>query len=139
MQAVFCCLSSSPLRNRPSAVPPSALPSPDLGSAAAGDGGDVAIVLVSNGPGELSTWVQPLVRRLHADLPLRPLVPSAPAALRLVLVPCPNATGTEHQVAERWGLLERITRASQFWPLLLRPGPVLELPASLFSVSWGSS
>ncbi|MFM7550111.1 MAG: glycosyl transferase [Cyanobacteriota bacterium] len=77
---------------------------------------------MSNGPGELSTWVRPLVRRLHADLPLRPLAPAAAVTLRLVLVPCPNATGSEHRVAEGWGLFERITRASQFWGLLLRPG-----------------
>ncbi|MEB3104837.1 MAG: glycosyl transferase [Cyanobacteriota bacterium] len=82
---------------------------------------EATIVLVSNGPGELSTWVRPLVSRLHADLSLRPLVPGAALALRLVLVPCPNATGSEHRVAEGWGLFERITRASQFWPLLLSP------------------
>ena len=82
---------------------------------------DAAVVLVSNGPGELSTWVLPLARRLHADRSLRPLVAGAAVALRLVLVPCPNATGMEHRVAECWGLFERITRASQFWPLLLRP------------------
>jgi hypothetical protein len=86
------------------------------------------IVLVSNGPGELSTWVRPLARRLHADGPLRPLQPTAAAALRLVLVPCPNATGGEHRVAESWGVFERITRAGQFWSLLLRPGRFARWP-----------
>ncbi|MEB3185275.1 MAG: glycosyl transferase [Cyanobacteriota bacterium] len=82
---------------------------------------DAAIVLVSNGPGELSTWVRPLVRQLHADRPLRPMAAASAVALRLVLVPCPNATGMEHRVAESWGLFEQVTRASRFWPLLLRP------------------
>jgi len=80
-----------------------------------------AIVLVCNGPGELATWVRPLAQRLHHDLPLRPLQPQAPIGLQLVLVPCPNATGSEHQVAERMQLFERILPARRFWWLLLRP------------------
>ncbi len=79
-------------------------------------------MLVSNGPGELSTWVRPLAERLHAELPLRPLQPEAPLALRLVLVPCPNATGSEARVASGWELFERLLPAARFWWLLLRPG-----------------
>lgn len=79
-------------------------------------------MLVSNGPGELATWVRPLADALHRSLVLRPRAPWSPISLRLVLVPCPNATGTEAQVASRWGLFDRITAAEQFWPLLLRPG-----------------
>jgi lipid A disaccharide synthetase len=78
-------------------------------------------VLVCNGPGELATWVRPLAQHLHRDLPLRPLQPQAPIGLQLVLVPCPNATGSEHQVAERMQLFERILPARRFWWLLLRP------------------
>ena len=80
-----------------------------------------AIVLVCNGPGELSTWVRPLAQRLNAELPLRPSQPGAPTGLQLVLVPCPNATGAEHRVAADMGLFERIIPASRFWWLLLRP------------------
>jgi len=80
-----------------------------------------AIVLVSNGPGELTTWVRPLAHRLHRELPLRPLHADAPLGLRLVLVPCPNATGSEHRVAQAWGLFERVLPAARFWWLLLRP------------------
>jgi hypothetical protein len=82
----------------------------------------VLIVLVSNGPGELSTWVRPLALQLHHRLALRPLAPEAPLALRLVLVPCPNATGQEQRVATAWGVFERVLPASCFWKLLLRPG-----------------
>ena len=78
-------------------------------------------MLVANGPGELSTWVRPLARRLHQRRPLRPLQPQASAALTLVLVPCPNATGSEPQAAARMGLFERILPADRFWWLLLRP------------------
>ena len=80
-----------------------------------------AIVLVSNGPGELSTWVRPLAQRLHRRMPLRPEVPTAACSLKLLLVPCPNGTGQEHRAAAAWGLFERIVPARQFWSLLLRP------------------
>ena len=78
-------------------------------------------MLVSNGPGELSTWVRPLAEQLHGLEPLRPRDPSASTSLRLVLVPCPHATGAEQRVAEGWGLFERVLPASRFWWLLLRP------------------
>jgi hypothetical protein len=80
-----------------------------------------AIILVSNGPGELSTWVKPLAERLHALFPLRPRQASATGSLHLVLVPCPNATGQEHLVARSWGLFERVVPSRRFWWLLLRP------------------
>ena len=78
------------------------------------------IVLVCNGPGELTTWVRPLARRLQAEMPLRPDRLGAPTGLQLVLVPCPNATGSEHRVAAAMGLFERIIPAARFWWLLLR-------------------
>ncbi len=81
----------------------------------------VSIVLVSNGPGELSTWVRPLALRLQRLMPLRPAVAGAACSLQLVLVPCPNGTGREHHAAGSWGLFERIVPARQFWGLLLRP------------------
>ena len=95
--------------------------SPGQSSAAASLRPQAAIVLVTNGPGELSTWVRPLAERLHAQLALRPRHSEAPLALRLVLVPCPNATGQEARVAAGWGLFERVLPASRFWWLLLRP------------------
>ena len=84
--------------------------------------GPLAIVLVSNGPGELSTWVRPLALRLHRLLGLRPRAAASEAALQLVLVPCPNGTGREHRAAAGWDLFERIVPARRFWDLLLRPG-----------------
>jgi len=92
-----------------------------LASPATADPG-LAIVLVSNGPGELSTWVRPLAERLHASLLLRPRHPEATAALQLVLVPCPNATGLEAEAARPWQQFDRILPARRFWDLLLRPG-----------------
>ena len=82
----------------------------------------VSIVLVSNGPGELSTWVRPLAQRLQRRIPLRPIAVAADCSLQLVLVPCPNGTGREHLAAAGWWLFERIVPARQFWSLLLSPG-----------------
>jgi hypothetical protein len=78
-------------------------------------------VLVSNGPGELATWVRPLAQRLHNLLPLRPHQDGGACSLNLVLVPCPNATGQEPAVARSWGLFERVVPAHRFWWFLLRP------------------
>ena len=71
------------------------------------------IVLVSNGPGELLTWVCPLARRLHRE-------PGA-ASLHLVLTPCPHAHGQEAGTAAAMGVFDRIVPARYFWHLLLLP------------------
>ena len=72
------------------------------------------IVLMSNGPGELLTWVCPLARQLHRD-------PVAPR-LHLVLTPCPHAHGQEAETAAALGVFDRIIPARFFWHLLLQPG-----------------
>ncbi len=79
------------------------------------------VVFVSNGPGELATWVRPLAERLHNAFPMRPRVEDASLSLRLVLVPCPNSTGKEASIANKWFQFDRIYRASNFWKLLLHP------------------
>ena len=81
----------------------------------------LSIVFVSNGPGELTTWVRPLAEQLHRSLQLRPRARHSLVSLELVLVPCPNATGQEAEAAGRWGLFDRITPARRFWSLLLQP------------------
>ena len=87
------------------------------------------MVFVSNGPGELSTWVRPLAEQLHRQLLLRPRATDSPLGLRLVLVPCPNATGMEAEAAGRWGQFERIIPARHFWSLLLQPARFGHWPA----------
>ncbi len=78
-------------------------------------------MLVCNGPGELTTWVRPLAQRLHRQLELQPVVPGAACSLELVLVPCPNATGSEARVARDLRLFSRIVPARNFWGLLFSP------------------
>ena len=77
------------------------------------------IILVSNGPGELLTWVRPLARRLHRDLVSSP--DCSAARLHLVLTPCPHAHGQEARSAAALGVFEHIIQARFFWNLLLLP------------------
>ncbi len=81
----------------------------------------LAVVLISNGPGELTTWVRPIAENLHRSILMRPRARISPIDLRLVLVPCPNGTGKEAEAARQWNQFEQITPAQHFWDLLLRP------------------
>ena len=81
----------------------------------------LAIIMVSNGPGELATWVKPLATELHKQIPLRPRANQSPISLNLVLVPCPNGTGHEDIAAKKWLQFEKIIKAKDFWELVLNP------------------
>ncbi|MBO8242933.1 glycosyl transferase [Prochlorococcus marinus XMU1411] len=81
----------------------------------------VAVVIVSNGPGELATWVSPLVNELNKISESLCDEDKINFTLRLVLVPCPNATGKEFLVAKSWNKFELITKSKSFWKLLLKP------------------
>ena len=81
----------------------------------------LAIIFVSNGPGELSTWVKPLANELHKQIELKPKVKTSLLSLHLVLVPCPNATGNENLLAKKWLHFEKIIKAKNFWKLLINP------------------
>ncbi|NER78456.1 MAG: lipid-A-disaccharide synthase [Leptolyngbya sp. SIO1D8] len=73
------------------------------------------IVILSNGPGEITTWVKPVVAALRNRLP-------SPEDLRIsvVLSPCPNATGREGDIARQYPEVDRVQDARHFWPFLLR-------------------
>jgi len=81
----------------------------------------LAIIFVSNGPGELATWVKPLAKELHKQIKLKPRVHNSSISLNLVLVPCPNATGNEIIAAKKWLQFEKIIKAKNFWKLILNP------------------
>ena len=80
----------------------------------------VAVVIVSNGPGELATWVNPVVDELNKRNKSLSDDYKIDFTLRLVLVPCPNATGKEYKVAKSWQKFELVTEAKTFWKLLIR-------------------
>ncbi|MBO8232960.1 glycosyl transferase [Prochlorococcus marinus XMU1419] len=81
----------------------------------------VAVVIISNGPGELTTWVNPVVDELNKINQSLFEDDKLDIILRLVLVPCPNATGKEFLVANSWNKFELITKPKSFWKLLINP------------------
>tara|TARA_Y100001968_G_scaffold247541_1_gene232009 strand:- start:4316 stop:5575 length:1260 start_codon:yes stop_codon:yes gene_type:complete len=86
----------------------------------------VAVVIISNGPGELTTWVKPVLNELKKLIHLKKN--NLNVSLRLALVPCPNATGREFQVAQNWHEFDLITTAAEFWQLLLKPSKLAHWP-----------
>ena len=90
----------------------------------------LAIIFVSNGPGELATWVKPLAQELHKQIDLKPKAHSSSISLNLVLVPCPNATGHENLVAKKWLQFEKIIKAKNFWKLIFKPNEFGSWPSN---------
>ena len=81
----------------------------------------IAVVIITNGPGELSTWVRPVVNKLNKINYSLKRNNRFNFLIRLVLVPCPNATGKEYEVAKSWNKFELVTKSKTFWKLLIRP------------------
>ena len=88
----------------------------------------VAVVIISNGPGELATWVNPVVDELNKINKSLRDEDKQDFTLRLVLVPCPNATGKECNVASSWNKFELITKSNSFWKLLIKPSSFANWP-----------
>jgi len=78
------------------------------------------ILILSNGPGELATWVRPVVQALRTEAKQAQASEPRLADLRisLVLSPCPNASGQEASIARRYDI-DRIQSAEHFLPFLL--------------------
>ena len=88
----------------------------------------VAVVIISNGPGELTTWVNPVIDELNKVNKSLSDDDKQDFTLRLVLVPCPNATGKEFKVANSWNEFELITPSNSFWKLLIKPSSLANWP-----------
>lgn len=72
----------------------------------------VDILILSNGPGELTTWVRPVVKALRQQI-------SVPLRISLVLSPCTNASGQEVAIARSYAEIDRVQGADRFFPFLL--------------------
>lgn len=72
----------------------------------------IDLLILSNGPGEVATWVRPVVRSLRQKFGLQ-------ARISLVLSPCPNATGREVAIAQTYPEIDRIQGAEHFLAFLL--------------------
>ncbi len=81
----------------------------------------IAVLIITNGPGELSTWVRPIVDNLNKINCSYKINERLNYSLNLILVPCPNATGSEYKVAKSWNKFEVITKAETFWKLIIWP------------------
>ena len=88
----------------------------------------IAVVIITNGPGELSTWVRPVVDNLNTINDSYKKNNRLNFHINLVLVPCPNATGKEFKVAKSWNKFQLITKANSFWDLLIRPNHYAKWP-----------
>ncbi len=75
----------------------------------------VDILILSNGPGELATWVKPVVQELRHRLGND----RQQVRISVVLSPCSNANGQEATVARRYPEVDRVQAAEHFFPFLL--------------------
>ena len=75
----------------------------------------VDILILSNGPGELATWVRPAVQALRQQLGKA----GTQARISVVLSPCPHATGKEAQIARSYPEVDRVQASEHFFPFLL--------------------
>ena len=75
----------------------------------------VDILILSNGPGELATWVRPAVQALREQLGKA----GTQARISVVLSPCPHATGKEAQIARSYPEVDRVQAPEHFFPFLL--------------------
>lgn len=73
------------------------------------------ILILSNGPGELATWVRPTVKALRQQLG----EDREAVRISLILSPCPNATGKEEAIARSYPEIDRVQSAKHFFPFLL--------------------
>jgi lipid-A-disaccharide synthase len=76
--------------------------------------GPLDIVILSNGPGEVMTWVRPVVGALRVQFG------KEQARISVVLSPCPHASGQEAQIVQGFPEVDRVQGPAVFWPFLLR-------------------
>ncbi len=75
----------------------------------------IDILILSNGPGELATWVLPVVRELRNRLG----EDRQRLRLSVVLSPCPHASGQEAKIALDYAEVDRVQGPAQFGRFLL--------------------
>ncbi|NMF64306.1 lipid-A-disaccharide synthase [Brasilonema octagenarum] len=73
------------------------------------------ILILSNGPGEVTTWVRPVVRQLRQQLG----DDRNKIRISVVLSPCPNSSGKEADIAKSYPEVDRVQSAEHFWQFLL--------------------
>ncbi|WP_028954382.1 hypothetical protein [Synechocystis sp. PCC 7509] len=72
------------------------------------------VLILANGPGEVTTWVRPVVRALRSQLGSHDKT-----RISIVLSPCPHATGKEAEICRSYEEVDRVQEAKDFWQFLL--------------------
>ncbi|MTJ14411.1 lipid-A-disaccharide synthase [Anabaena sp. UHCC 0187] len=75
----------------------------------------VDILILSNGPGEVTTWVRPVVKALREQLGHD----IAQVRISVILSPCPHASGKEAAIALGYPEVDRVQAPEYFWQFLL--------------------
>lgn len=75
----------------------------------------IDILILSNGPGEITTWVRPVVQQLRQKLGQD----SSQIRISVVLSPCPHATGKEAEIARSYPEINRVQEPQYFSQFLL--------------------
>ncbi|GAA6618405.1 lipid-A-disaccharide synthase [Scytonema sp. NUACC26] len=73
------------------------------------------ILILSNGPGEVTTWVRPVVKQLRKQLGND----REQIRISVILSPCPNSSGKEAEIARSFPEVDRVQAAEYFWNFLL--------------------
>lgn len=74
----------------------------------------IDILILSNGPGEVTTWVRPVVKALRQQLG----EDRSHVRISVVLSPCPNASGKEVAIARSYPEVDRVQGAEDFFSFL---------------------
>ncbi|MBV5261088.1 lipid-A-disaccharide synthase [Synechococcus moorigangaii CMS01] len=70
------------------------------------------LVILTNGPGEVTTWVRPVVQAIRQRLGSLPRI-------SIILAPCSHGTGRETAIARSYPEVDRVQAAKHFFPFLL--------------------
>jgi len=73
------------------------------------------LVILSNGPGEITTWVLPIVKQIRSLSTIN----QENLRISLILSPCPHATGNEVNIARKLPEINRVLGAENFFSFLL--------------------
>ena len=74
------------------------------------------IVILTNAPGEIATWVRPVVKALRRELGAN----TDRVRISVILSPCPHSTGQEAAIALSYPEVDRVQDARYFFSFLLR-------------------
>ncbi|MEM9271817.1 MAG: lipid-A-disaccharide synthase [Cyanobacteria bacterium P01_F01_bin.143] len=76
----------------------------------------IDIVILSNGPGEVTTWVRPVVKALRQNM----VENREQMRISVILSPCPHSTGKEAAIAFCYPEVDRVLDAEDFSQFLVQ-------------------